>query len=135
LNPTVRRIEIADFVLIAELHCGIAAEQLARIPHVVNLAEAALAAPFSGFGDYQAFPAVHEKAAVYCSRIVTYQPLPDGNKRTGYDVMREFLARNGIAFTHAAGGPLATAQTLEDLAAGALGERELIDWARSRTGG
>jgi death-on-curing protein len=135
LNSTVRRIEIADFVLIAELHCGIAAEQLARIPHVVNLAEAALAAPFAGFGDYQAFPAIHEKAAVYCSRIVTYQPLPDGNKRTAYDVMREFLARNDVSFAHAAGEPLATARTLEDLAAGTLDERELIAWARSRTGG
>ena len=131
----MRRIEIADFVLIAELHCGITAEQLARIPHVVNLAEAALAAPFAGFGDYQAFSAVHEKAAVYCSRIVTYQPLPDGNKRTAYDVMREFLARNDVPFTHASGGPLATARTLEELAAGTLSERELIAWTQSRTGG
>jgi death on curing protein len=131
----VCRIEIGDFLLIAELHCGVAAERLARIPHVINLAEAALAAPFAGFGEYQAFPAVHEKAAVYCARIATYQPLPDGNKRTAYDVMREFLARNGVPFAHAAGGPLATARTLEDLAAGVLGERELIAWARSRTGG
>jgi len=131
----VRRIEIGDFLLIAELHCGIAAERLARIPHVMNLAQAALAAPFAGFGNYQAFPAVHEKAAVYCARIATYQPLPDGNKRTAYDVMREFLARNDVPFEHAAGGFQDTARTLEQLAAGLLAERRFIAWVLTRTGG
>ena len=130
----MRRIELGDFLLIAELHCGIAAERLARIPRVINLAEAGLAAPFAGFGDYQAFPAVHEKAAVYCSRIATYQPLPDGNKRTAYDVMREFLDRNGVTFTHPADGLLGTARAIEDLAANALGEREFIAWVLTRTG-
>ena len=131
----MRRIEIGDFLLIAELHCGIAAERLARIPHVMNLAQAALAAPFAGFGNYQAFPAVHEKAAVYCARIATYQPLPDGNKRTAYDVMREFLARNDVPFEHAAGGFQDTARTLEQLAAGLLAERRFIAWVLTRTGG
>lgn len=131
----MRRIEIGDFLLIAELHCGITAERLARIPHVMNLAHAALAAPFAGFGTYEAFPAVHEKAAVYCARIATYQPLPDGNKRTAYDVMREFLARNGIPFEHAAAGFEDTAHTLEQLAAGLLSERRFIVWVLTRTGG
>jgi death-on-curing protein len=130
----VRRIEIGDFLLIAELHCGIAAERLARNPRVINLAEAGLAAPFAGFGDYQAFPAVHEKAAVYCSRIATYQPLPDGNKRTAYDVMREFLDRNDVPFVHPADGLAGTAQAIEDLAANVLDEQEFIAWVLARTG-
>jgi death-on-curing protein len=129
----VRRIEIGDFLLIAELHCGIAAEHLARIPRVVNLAEAGLAAPFAGFGDYQAFPAVHEKAAVYCSRIATYQPLPDGNKRTAYDVMREFLERNDVPFAHPPEGLDGTAQAIEDVAANVLSERDFIAWLLART--
>lgn len=74
----MQRIELGDFLLIAEIHSRIDARQLARIPRVVSLAEAALAAPFAGFGDYEAFPALHEKAGVYCSRIATYHPLPDG---------------------------------------------------------
>ncbi len=129
----MRRIEIGDFLLIAELHCGIAAERLARIRHVVNLAEACLAAPYAGFGDYLAFPSVHEKAAVYCSRIATYQPLPDGNKRTAYDVMREFLDRNDVPFRHPEDGLDGTAQAIEDLAAHALSEREFIAWVLART--
>jgi death-on-curing protein len=128
----MRRIELGDFLLIAEIHSGIDAHQLARIPRVVNLAEAALAAPFAGFGDYQVFPAIHEKAAVYCARIATYHPLPDGNKRTAYDVMREFLDRNGVAFRHPSGGLEATAQAIEDLAANVLDERAFIAWVSQR---
>jgi death-on-curing protein len=133
LDCTVQRIEIGDFLLIAELHCGIAAEQLARMPSVVNLAEAALAAPFAGH-DCPAVRTVRGKAAVYCSRIATYHPLPDGNKRTAYDVMREFLDRNGVSFTHPPDGLDGTAQAIEDLAANALGERDFIAWVLARTG-
>ncbi len=128
----MRRIELGDFLLIAEIHSGIDAHQLARISRVINLAEAAIAAPFAGFGDYEAFPAVHEKAAVYCSRIVTYHPLPDGNKRTAYDVMREFLDRNGVVFRHPSGGLDATAQAIEDLAANILDEPAFISWVLER---
>jgi hypothetical protein len=32
----VRRIELGDFLLIAEIHTGIDANQLARIPRVLN---------------------------------------------------------------------------------------------------
>ena len=129
----MRRIEIGDFLLIAELHCGITAERLARIPRVIRLAEAALAAPFAGFGDYQAFPSAHEKAAVYCSRIVTYHPLADGNKQAAYDVMREFLDRNGVPFRHSADGLDGTAQAIEDLAGNVLSEQDFIAWMLART--
>jgi death on curing protein len=128
----MQRIELGDFLLIAEIHTGIDANQLARIPRVVNLAEAALAAPFAGFGDYEAFPALHQKAAVYCSRIATYHPLPDGNKRTAYDVMREFLDRNEATFAHPAEGLDGTAQAIEDLAANILSEADFITWVDAR---
>jgi death-on-curing protein len=130
----VQRIELGDFLLIAEIHSGIDAHQLARIQRVINLAEAALAAPFAGFGNYEMFPALHEKAAVYCSRIATYHPLPDGNKRTAYDVMREFLDRNGTVFTHPTDGLDGTAQTIEDLAANILSESDFTTWVGERIG-
>jgi death on curing protein len=102
------------------------------MPRVINLAQAALAAPFAGFGDYEAFPAFHEKAAVYCSRIIAYHPLPDGNERTAYDVMREFIERNGAAFLHPPGGLEETAETIERLAAGVLDERGFMTWMLPR---
>ncbi|MGA9314213.1 MAG: Fic family protein [Solirubrobacteraceae bacterium] len=131
----MERIELGDFLLIAEIHSGIDAHQLARIPRVINLAEAALAAPFAGFGNYDLFPALHEKAAVYCSRIATYHPLPDGNKRAAYDTMREFLDRNGAVFQHPADGLEGTAQTIEDLAANVLSEHDFVVWVSERIDG
>jgi len=131
-EQVLRRIELVDFLIIAEIHTDLDAYRLARIPHLIGCAEAALAAPFTGFGDFEAFPALHEKAAVYCSRIATYHPLPDGNKRTAYDVMREFLDRNGLSFTHPPDGLDGTAQAIEDLAANVLSEREFIGWVLAR---
>lgn len=128
----MRRIEIGDFLLIAEAHTSIDARRLARMPRVLNLASAALAAPFAGFGDFEAFPAFHEKAAVYCSRIIRYHPLPDGNKRVGYDVMREFIDRNGARFSHPPAGLDATALAIERLASGELEEPGFIEWVRER---
>lgn len=128
----MERIELRDFLLIAEIHSGLSANELARMPRVLALAQSALAAPFAGFGDFEAFPSVHEKAAIYCSRIIAYHPLPDGNKRTAYDVMREFIDRNGRQFTHPDGGLDATAQAIEDLAAGTLPDPEFAAWARAR---
>lgn len=128
----MQRIELGDFLVIAEIHTNIDAHQLARLPRVVSLAEAALAAPFAGFGEYELFPALHEKAGVYCSRIATYHPLPDGNKRAAYDVMREFLDRNEVTFTHPKDGLDGTAKAIEDLAAGALDEAGFIAWILQR---
>lgn len=129
----MRRIELGDFLIISESHCGIAAEELVRIPRVIHLAEAALAAPFAtGFGGRELFPAVHEKAAIYCSRIATYHPLPDGNKRTAYDVMREFLERNGVTFAHPSEGLGGTARAIEELTSRALHEREFMAWVAER---
>jgi death-on-curing protein len=91
----MRRIELGDALLIAEVHSGIDARRLARMDRVVALAQAALAAPFSGYGDVELFPTLEAKAAIYCPRLVTYHPFPDGNKRTAYDVMIEFVERNG----------------------------------------
>jgi death-on-curing protein len=96
------------------------------------LAESALAAPFAGFGDYEAFPALHEKAAIYCTRIVAYHPLPDGNKRTAYNVMWEFLARNRTTFDHPSDDLMDTAQMIEDLAANLVSEADFIAWVLER---
>jgi death-on-curing protein len=128
----VERIELGDFLLIAEIHTGIRAERLARMDRVIQLGQAALAAPFAGFGDFEAHPGSAQKAAVYCSRIVSYHPLPDGNKRTGYDVMREFLDRNGLPWEHPAGGLQSTAGTIEDLAAALISEQEFCAWVADR---
>jgi len=112
----MKRVELADALLIAEIHTGIDAKRLARMDRVVALMQAALAAPFGGYADVELFPTFKAKAAIYCARLVAYHPLPDGNKRTAYDVMIEFVERNGRIWTHPAHGLDETAEMLERLA-------------------
>lgn len=123
----MERIELVDFLLIAEIHTGIRAEQLARMDRVVQLGQAALAAPFAGFGDFEAYPDRAHKAGIYCSRIIRYHPLPNGNKRTGYDVMREFLERNGYELVHPV-DLLDTAKVIDELAASRITEAQFCAW-------
>jgi death-on-curing protein len=108
---------------------GIAAEAIARFDRVA-LAESALAAPAAGFAGVEAYPDFADKAAVLCSRLIRNHPLPDGNKRTGYLCLREFVARNGHAW-HPAGDD-ETAEVIERVAAGTMSERALRDWIIDR---
>jgi death on curing protein len=131
----MHRIDLADFLLIAESHTGIDAHQLARMDRVVQLAESALAAPFAGYGEVELHPTFAGKAAIYASRILRYHPLPDGNKRTGYDVMVEFVERNGYRFAHPPGGLMETAEMIENLAAEMITEEEFSAWLADRITG
>jgi len=111
-----RVVELADVLLIAESHTGIDARTLARMDRVVALVQSALAAPYAAFRGVELFPTFEAKAAIHCARLVTYHPLPDGNKHTAYDVMREFVERNGRTWTHPVGGLEETATIIERLA-------------------
>ena len=128
----MKPIDLPDFLLIAELHTGIDARRLGRMDRVVQLAGSALAAPFAGHGDADLHPTFAGKAAIYASRILRNHPLPDGNKRTAYDVMLEFIERNGRTFEHPAGGLMETAETIEKLAAGTVSEDEFEAWLAAR---
>jgi death on curing protein len=100
----VERVELADLLVIAEIHTGMA----------------------------ELHPTFAKKAAVHASRLVRYHPLPDGNKRTAYDVMRESIERNGFAFVHPPGGLMETAEMIEKLAADAVTEDEFAAWLAQR---
>jgi prophage maintenance system killer protein len=58
--------------------------------------------------------------------------MPDGNKRTGYLCLREFIARNGFGWSAPPGGVDETVEVIDRLAAGELSESELADWLRER---
>jgi death-on-curing protein len=129
--PSPGRLELADFLLIAEAVLEIRAEDLQRIARVPE-AESALAAPFATFGGIDFYPDPAERAAVLCSRLVRNHPLPDGNKRTAYLAMRELLARSGLEWEPPAGGEEEIAQTIEALAARDITEAEFILWVQGR---
>ncbi len=57
--------------------------------------KSALERPFSGFGNSEFYPEPEQKAAAILESIVSNHPFIDGNKRTGYVLMRLLLLENG----------------------------------------
>jgi death-on-curing protein len=126
-----QRLELADLLLIAEAILDVPAERLARIV-LVPSAESALAAPFASFDGIDFYEDPVERAAICCSRIIRNHPFPDGNKRVGYECMREMLERSHIPWPRP-GDVEEIAGTIEALAARETSEREFVAWVRSRT--
>lgn len=87
------RPELGDFVAAAAEVLGASEAQIERLPQLA-LAESALAAPFAGFGNEDAYPGLELKAAVLLERLVRNHPLPDGNKRTALAMTIDFLDQN-----------------------------------------
>jgi death-on-curing protein len=123
-------LELADYLLIAEAVLGVPAETLVRSDRVVALADSALAAPAASFAGEEFYPELAEKAAILCSHLVRNHPLPDGNKRTAYLCLVEFIERNGRGWRQ----PTSDAredevvETMVRLAAGQLSEVEFTEW-------
>jgi death-on-curing protein len=125
------RIDLADYLVIAEVVTGLDAHALANVPHIAARAESALAAPFAEFGGVEFYDGVALKAAVLCSRLVRNHPLPDGNKRAAYLSMIELIRRNGAEWA-----PLATIDErdimVRELAAGTLSEADFARWVEQQ---
>jgi death on curing protein len=126
----VWRPDLGDYLAAAAEILGVSEERLARLPRL-ELAESALAAPFAGFGEEDAYPTLELKAAVLLERLVRNHPLPDGNKRTALAMTIDFLDQNGRAW----GEPdVATdAGTVQRVAAGEAELEEIVAWIRQRT--
>jgi death on curing protein len=123
------RVELAEFLVVAENVLGIDAHALKRMTNL-GAAESALAAPFASFGGHDFYPDPAERAAILCSRIVRNHPLPDGNKRVAYLCMLIALDRAGLSWL--AAGDLEAAEVVDKLAARAISEAEWVAWVRSK---
>jgi death-on-curing protein len=126
------RLELVDFLLIAEAVLDRPAKQVAYVVSVPAV-ESALAAPFASFGGIDFYEDPAERAAICCSRIIRNHPLPDGNKRLGYECMREMLEREGIPWPRPSEDVDEIASTIEGLAARTISERDFVDWVERRT--
>jgi death-on-curing protein len=127
-----RYLDLADYFVIAQAATRIPAETLMRAGQV-HLAESALSAAAASFGGVEFYPEFEVKAAVLCARIVKNHALPDGNKRTAYLCLREFVERNGRSWRESENDPDETVAIIEGVAAGELSEEELAEWIRGRT--
>jgi death on curing protein len=125
------KLELADFLVMAEAVLGARAESLVLVVRVASV-ESALAAPFASFGGVDFYDDPVERAAICCSRIIRNHPLPDGNKRLGYECMREMLERADAPWPRPSEDAAEIAATVEALAARRISERDFVAWVQRR---
>jgi death-on-curing protein len=122
--------EFGDFCDVAANVLGITPEQVSRLP-TVGLAQSALAAPRTRFGDVELYPTLLAQAAVLLERLARNHPLPDGNKRTAFTVTGLFLEANGRPLQGAE--PDIDVPLVERVAAGEASQAEIVEWLETRT--
>ncbi len=95
-----------------------------------NGLKSALERPFSGFGKTEFYPSSEEKAGAILESVVKNHPFIDGNKRTGYVLMRLVLMNFGKDI-----------QAKQDekydfviaVASGQLDFQQIVTWIKQRT--
>jgi death on curing protein len=135
---TLRTLELADFLLIAECVLAIPAKKVAEESNL-HLADSALHAPLAAFAGTEAYPDFATKAAVLCAHLVKNHPLKDGNTPVALIATIEFCMRNGHPWTPPDGDEdgEVTAATLLELAASPLTDESvarLATFIRRRIG-
>jgi death-on-curing protein len=92
-----------------------------------GLLQSALDRPFAGFGELEFYKTPEEKAGAIVESIVKNHPFVDGNKRTGYVLMRLLLMQSGNDLQ-------ATQDEKYDfvisIASGRLAFPEIVDWIK-----
>ena len=92
---TLRTLELADFLLIAEAVLEVPARRIAE-ESSLHLADSALHSPLACFGGEDFYPRFAEKAAVLCAHLVKNHPLKDGDAPVALITPTiEFCHRNG----------------------------------------
>ena len=90
-----------------------------------GLLDSALNAPFQGFGDYEFYPTVTDKAVRLGYGLIENHPFHDGNKRIGALAMLTMLDLNNIQLEAT---NLELEQIIMDVAAGTIDYRAIHAW-------
>ncbi len=130
----MRRAEVAP--VSRETAVAIHDMQIARhggVPGVRDegLLDAAIAQPWQGFGDVEAYPTLEEKATRLAYEVITQHPFADGNKRTGAALLVAVLRANGARFKPRAADLLAAVM---GVASGELDYDGLLAFVRREAG-
>jgi len=94
----IHYLDLVDSLLIAEAVTGIPAETPAKLPGI-DLADSALHAPQAEFGRTEFLPGLPRQGRGPVFATVAYHPLLDGNKRSAWVALQEFMDRNGYSWT------------------------------------
>ena len=86
----MRYLDVESLLVLADLAVGGQAQV-----RDMGLLSSAAARPRSGFGDFEAYPTIFEKAAALMHSLVGNHALVDGNKRLGWTAAVVFCDING----------------------------------------
>lgn len=92
--------------------------------------ESALARPFQTFDKKDLYPSILEKAASLIESILINHPFIDGNKRTGYTLLRLFLLQNAIDITASKDNKY---EFVINIASGTLKYEAIVSWLTLNT--
>ena len=92
--------------------------------------QSALARPFQTFDGKELYTSVLEKAASLIESILINHPFIDGNKRTGFTLLRLFLMQNGMDIAASHDNKY---EFVIDIASGTLKYEGIVSWLISNT--
>ena len=94
-----------------------------------NMLDSAMNAPFQGYGEYEFYPSVVQKAVRLCYGLVMNHPFHDGNKRIGAMALLTTLDLNHLNLkTNSA----ELSEVILRLAAGTITDETLLQWVQDR---
>lgn len=125
------RLTFEHFLLIAEAVLGVPYDDLEGTVCVFR-AQSALAAPFARIRGAFLYPDRVDQAGVCGRQLIRSRPLPFGNKRVGYECMREMLLLSGLAWSRPEEDAEEVAAVLKGVEAETVGEAEFLAWVRTR---
>ena len=92
--------------------------------------ESAIVRPFQTFDGKDLYPLILEKAASLIESILINHPFIDGNKRTGYTLLRLFLIQNGFDISASQDNKY---EFVINIASGTLKYEGIVSWLKSNT--
>lgn len=122
----VQYLGLDDLLVIASAVLRIEAGVLAKMANLV-VADVAVNAPAASFGGVEFYPEFTTKVGVLGYRLARHHALPDGNKRTAFLAMVEFVERNGRTWT--VGDEDLTVEMMIAAAAETVSESVFVKWA------
>jgi death-on-curing protein len=92
--------------------------------------ESALARPFQTFDGTELYPSIYEKAAALVESILINHPFIDGNKRTGYGLLRIYLGLYGFEISASIDNRY---ELIINIASGTLKFEGILAWLQQHT--
>jgi len=96
----------------------------------VSSLESAITRPFQSFESNELYSTVIEKGAAIIESLLINHPFIDGNKRTGYVILRLFLLKNNLDIIASQEEKY---QFVINIAAGNTRFIEIVEWLKANT--